>query len=97
MGARAEGITLMNQYLKYFIIPLFLLLMVTTHHAISEDKIELKTIKIKGNKELPKILYVVPWQESGKSKKRTQKLQLHNFFGDIYEPIAVKAPKTRFD
>ncbi len=85
----------MKQTLKYFVASLFILL--TTNQALSEDKIELKTIKIKGNKELPKILYVVPWQESGKSKKRTQKLHLHNFFGDIYEPIAVKAPKTRFD
>ncbi len=63
----------------------------------AEDKIELKTIKIKGNKELPKILYVVPWQESKNNNKRDQKLQLHDFFGDLYDPITPEPPKTTLE
>lgn len=65
--------------------------------CIAEDKIKLETITIKGNKELPKILYVVPWQEAERTQQKKQKLKLHNFFGELYEPIIVQAPKTLFD
>lgn len=70
---------------------------VLTAPAIAEDKIKLETITIKGNKELPKILYVVPWQEAQRTKQKKQKLKLHRFFGELYEPISVEAPKTQFD
>lgn len=62
-----------------------------------KDTIELKTIKIKGNKELPKILYLVPWQESKGKTKRNQKLKLHNFFYDLYDPISAPAPRMSID
>lgn len=51
------------------------------------DTIELKTTIIKGNKELPKILYIVPWQEIKSSKKAERKLVLHSLFGDLFDPI----------
>jgi len=63
----------------------------------AEDKIELKTIQIKGNKELPKILYVVPWQDAGHNKKEQQKVKLHNFFGELYEPLTPAPPAMAFD
>lgn len=31
---------------------------------IAEDRIELKAMSIIGNKELPKMLYIVPWKNS---------------------------------
>ena len=31
---------------------------------IAEDKIELESMSIIGNKELPKMLYIVPWKNS---------------------------------
>lgn len=51
-----------------------------------DDNVELSTTYIKGNKELPNALYIVPWQKI-KSKKITQEnLQLHSLFGDIFQP-----------
>ena len=52
-----------------------------------QDKIELETTTIKGNKELPKILYIVPWQDIKKSKKAERKLVLHSLFGDLFDPV----------
>lgn len=72
-------------------------LIVFSSASWAEDKIELKTIKIKGNKELPKILYVVPWQESVANNKNEQKLELHDFFGDLYDPLTPEPPKTSLE
>ena len=58
----------------------------------AEEKIELKTTVIKGNTELPKILYVVPWQDIEQEKKSQQKLQLHSLFGDLFEPVKPLEP-----
>ena len=55
--------------------------------AYAEDKIELRTTTIKGNKELPKILYVVPWKDIKRSKKAERKLVLHSLFGDLFDPV----------
>lgn len=57
----------------------------TISHA--EDRIELEVTTIKGNKELPKILYVVPWKDMEKSRQSEQKLVLHSLFGDLFEPV----------
>ncbi|MGB3610436.1 MAG: hypothetical protein WA987_08675 [Cellvibrio sp.] len=66
----------------------FALLAMTALPALSvEDRIELKTTRIKGNQELPQILYVVPWKDMESSKDAEQKLVLHDFFGDLYNPM----------
>ena len=65
--------------------------------CFAQDRIELKTIQIKGNKELPKILYVVPWQDAQRNKDAKQKLKLHNFFGELYQPLTPAPPLTAFD
>ena len=62
--------------------------------SLAEDKIKLKTTVIKGNTELPKILYVVPWQDSKESQKSQQKLVLHSLFGDLFEPITPEPPSA---
>ncbi len=62
--------------------------------GIAEDKIELETTIIKGNTELPKILYVVPWQDVTEDVKSQQKLQLHSLFGDIFQPVTPQAPTS---
>ena len=56
------------------------------------EKIELKTTTIKGNKELPKILYLVPWQDAEDDELKSQKLMLHSLFTDLYEPLLPDAP-----
>jgi hypothetical protein len=36
----------------------------STHSAKAADRLELDTTNITGNKELPKVMYVVPWKHS---------------------------------
>ena len=69
---------------KIFSIILFSFFSFST---FAEDKIELRTTTIKGNKELPKILYVVPWKDIKQSKKTERKLVLHSLFGDFFDPV----------
>jgi len=52
----------------------------------AQDKIELETTTIKGNTELPKFLYVVPWQDRKSDQKQEQKLVLYNLYGDLFDP-----------
>ncbi len=66
---------------------LFILLLLIPLSTIAEDKIELRTTTIKGNKELPKILYVVPWKDIEKNRKAERKLILHSLFGDLFDPV----------
>ncbi len=56
-------------------------------NAWAEDRIELETTTIKGNAELPKYLYVVPWQDKKVKNKEEQKLVLHNLYGDLFDPV----------
>lgn len=69
--------------IKYIFIIVFLLL---TQTLLAQDKIELDTTTIKGNSELPKILYVVPWSEKIIKQSQSQKLVLHSLFGNFLEP-----------
>jgi len=76
--------------MKIFIFSILWLAAVLLHTTVhAEDELELDTTFIKGNKELPQMMYVVPWQdmktESG--KKAAQNLTLHSLFGDIFDPV----------
>lgn len=71
-------------------LSLFFAAAIAVPDAIAEDRIELKTTTIKGNKELPKILYVVPWKDIKRSKLDEQQLVLHSLFGDLFEPVLPK-------
>lgn len=66
---------------------LFILTLLLPGISISEDRLELDTTFIKGNKELPQILYVVPWKDIKRSKKQEQRIQLHSLFGDLFDPV----------
>jgi hypothetical protein len=55
--------------------------------AQESDEIELRITTIKGNKELPKILYIVPWKEVEHAPKPQRQLVLHSLFGDLFEPV----------
>ena len=55
--------------------------------CLAEDRIELEVTTIKGNKELPRILYIVPWKDIEESKNEEQKLVLHSLFGDLFDPV----------
>ncbi len=61
-----------------------------THVAAAQDTIELDTTTIKGNTELPKYLYVVPWQDKEGQRDKERKLRLHNINGDLFDPVMPK-------
>ncbi|MCK4707276.1 MAG: hypothetical protein KAU21_01570 [Gammaproteobacteria bacterium] len=66
---------------------ILLLMLVSPAIAIAQDKIQLRTTTITGNKELPKILYIVPWKEVKQNKMAERKLVLHSLFGDLFDPV----------
>lgn len=66
---------------------LFASLALSTFSIAQEDRIELDTTTIRANKELPKILYVVPWSDTEVANQSQQKLVLHSLYGDFFEPV----------
>jgi hypothetical protein len=54
---------------------------------MADDTPDVDTTRIKASKELPKVLYVVPWKDLEARKDTDEKLVLHDFFGDLYEPV----------
>ena len=73
--------------LLIFIIPSLVLLT----NSYAEDRLELETTFIKGNKELPQILYVVPWKEVKSTRKKQQQIVLYSLFGDLFDPVSPEA------
>lgn len=59
------------------------------------DKVEMETTTIKGNTELPKILYLVPWKSVDANQKAQHQLILHSLYGDVFTPQAPEAPKGK--
>lgn len=55
--------------------------------AAAQDRVELESIFIKGNKDFPQILYIVPWKDMKTSDLREQTLVLHSLFGDLFDPV----------
>lgn len=53
----------------------------------AQDRLELETTFIKGNKELPQILYVVPWKDIKRSRKKEQQIVLYSLFGNLFDPV----------
>ncbi len=69
-----------------------------TAGAQNANQMELDTTVIKGNTELPKYLYVVPWQDRKSDQKVEQKLVLHNLYGDLFDPVLPDyIPADRFE
>lgn len=72
--------------MRYIIMLItFFTLSATVVH--SEDRLELETTFIKGNKELPQILYVVPWKDIKRSRNKEQQIVLYSLFGDLFDPV----------
>lgn len=88
MRKRKNGLTTLktpSKMVRKFGYILFLLTLPVI--ALAQDKIELQTTTIKGNKELPKILYIVPWRDVKPAIKGQQELVLHSLFGDLFDPV----------
>ena len=59
----------------------------STLNVYAKDRLELETTFIKGNKELPQILYVVPWKDIKSKQKKEQQIILFSMFGDLFDPV----------
>lgn len=56
--------------------------------VVNDDVINLEGVQIRGNKELPSILYIVPWQEvETKSKLREHEIILHSLGERRIRPV----------
>jgi hypothetical protein len=71
---------------RVYIMICSMLLLSSSLYAV-EDRVELETTFIKGNKELPQVLYIVPWKDAKQEKSKTEIIVLHSLFGDTFEPV----------
>ena len=72
--------------MKYLIL-LINIFIISITNVNAEDRLELETTFIKGNKELPQIIYIVPWKDVKSTRKKPQKIVLYSLFGVLFEPI----------
>jgi hypothetical protein len=63
------------------------LILAASASAAAQERVELESIIIKGNKEFPQILYIVPWKDMKVKGHREQTLVLHSLFGNLFEPV----------
>jgi len=65
-------------------------LVAVANHSAADDEVELETTFIRDNKELPQVLYIVPWKDVGEKNKKKEPLILHSLFGDAFDPVIPK-------
>lgn len=75
----------MARQLRILLFPIMLLF---TGNILADEKIQLDTTVIKGNTELPQIIYIVPWRDMKQEKRKEQTLILHSLYGDLFEPVS---------
>jgi len=68
-------------------IAILLALGATATLATAQERVEIESIVIKGNKEFPQILYIVPWKDMKTKGQKEQTLVLHSLFGDLFDPV----------
>jgi len=64
---------------------ILLLVLFNTSVVMAETKIKIQKDVIKGNTELPKVLYIIPWQ-STVSKVRFKGVKLDNYYEKLLVP-----------
>jgi len=60
--------------------------------ARAGSDLQLEVVTIQGNRELPTVLYIVPWKRL-KNDSKAQKLVLHSLFEDAFDPMDPEAFK----
>ena len=75
------------------LIPAFLLFSLVGPTVCAEDNVNVDTTHIKASKELPKVLYVIPWKDIDSKKDMDEKIVLPELFGDLYEPVLPENPE----
>ncbi len=73
------------------ILFLYVFLLSLSSQATAEEKLRLETTFIKGNKEMPQIIYVVPWKDLKDQVRDEQRLVLHSLFGDLFDPVILQS------
>lgn len=73
--------------MKYMTIAAVLTLGAMTSVVMAQDRVEIDSIVIKGNKEFPQILYIVPWKDMKNKSEKEQTLVLHSLFGNLFDPV----------
>jgi hypothetical protein len=76
--------------MKTTLLAIILALSVQTNLAMAQDRVEIESIVIKGNKEFPQIIYIVPWKDMKTKGQKEQTLVLHSLFGDLFDPVDLK-------
>ena len=66
------------------------IMLIASNYCVAEDEVELETTFIKGNKELPQVLYIVPWKDMKKERRKQDIIVLHSLFGDAFDPVTPK-------
>lgn len=69
------------------IVVVTLALLCTATSAVAQERAELESIYVKGSKEFPQTLYVVPWKDVKGRNRKDQQLVLHSVFGDLFDPV----------
>lgn len=59
--------------------------------AEAQDRAEIDSIYVKGAKEFPQTVYVVPWKDVKGRERKDQQLVLHILYGDLFDPVYVPA------
>lgn len=70
----------------YFVLTLALPVQPVVAQDNQDDVIQLDITTIKGNTELPKYMYVVPWQDQQSQTTSDHKLVLYNLYADVFDP-----------
>jgi len=87
-------------YLRHSVLSLvavlLLILASLAEPVLAEDKMQLEISVIKGNRELPKVLYIMPWKRLP-NKGVGQKLTLHSLFEDAFDPIESESFQQHID
>ncbi len=72
----------MKYYNKIIIISALLM---TLFSALAEERIEMEALSIIGNKELPNVLYILPWKQA--NLPEMVELPLSSLINDALQPI----------
>lgn len=76
--------------IRYCIFSALLFFAMISLSAHAKDRLKLETTIIKGNKEMPQIVYIVPWKDMSEKGQKDQTLVLHSLFGDLFDPVQLK-------
>lgn len=79
--------------MKHYCLLLGFLLLIALTPAQAKDRLKLETTIIKGNKEMPQIVYIIPWKDMKQQRAQEQTLVLHSLFGDLFDPVRLDSPE----